>query len=36
MYVLYPTVEEAVALTERLTTAGVPAQVVTPVTPMNP
>jgi 4-diphosphocytidyl-2-C-methyl-D-erythritol kinase len=36
MYVLYPTVEEAVALTERLTTAGVPAQVVTAVTPMNP
>ncbi len=35
MFILYPTVEEAVALAERLTMEGVPAQVVTPVTPMN-
>jgi 4-diphosphocytidyl-2-C-methyl-D-erythritol kinase len=34
MYVLYPTVEEAAALQARLVAADVPAQVVTPVSPI--
>ena len=36
LFVLYPTVEEAAALCARLVAAGLPARVVTPITPQLP